>query len=123
MPRTPLGPISGNRVKKKELNPSARGFLAGAVASSATFASIKNTFGTPESTTRFTLSLASLRNNHTSRPRTGRLQATSDRDQRYIIRLVRINPRITYAELKSELGLKYKRSTIYRILKHYGLKN
>jgi hypothetical protein len=55
VPRRPLGPISGNRVKKKELTPYKRGQIVGAAIAGADNLTIVTTLKTPESTIRTTL--------------------------------------------------------------------
>ena len=63
------------------------------------------------------------RHNGESKPRSGRPQLLTDRDRRYIIKHARLNPRLTYSQLKSEAGLTCSRTTVYRALKEYGLTN
>jgi len=55
--------------------------------------------------------------------RTGRPTIVTERAQRHIICTARLNPKITYEELKKATSLSYSRSTLYRILKEYGLTN
>jgi len=40
-----------------------------------------------------------------------------------ILRIVRSNPKITYAVLKLEAGVKVYKSTLYRLLKEEGITN
>ena len=101
MPRTPLGPISGNRVQKKQLTLSERGYIIGAVKWGATPTQLRDTDGIPESTVRTTLVRAESRLNNETKPRSGRPPILTRRERRHIWRIVRANPRITYKELKA----------------------
>ena len=123
MPRTPLGPISGNRVQKKQLTPSQRGYIEGVVAWGATPSALQKKEGIPESTGRTTLQRAPTRNNNETKARSGRPELTDARDRRHIWRAVRENPRITYKELIKETGVHCGARTLYRLLKEWGLKN
>ena len=74
-------------------------------------------------TVQYTIKKHSHRHQDESNPRSGRPSKLSDRDRRYIIRLARVNPRITYEHLRSEAEVQCSRSTLYRVLKVYGLTN
>ena len=74
-PRRPLGPISGNKIKKKELTPYKRGQIVGAAIAGADPSTTATSFETPESTVRSTLRHDLYRLNgetvqRTSQPRT-----------------------------------------------------
>ncbi len=123
MPRAPLGSIDPNLLNRKELSPYQRGILVGRVSEGATTADIQKEFSLPESTIRTTITRASNRRNGASNPRSGRPKACSIREQRHIIRTARVNPRITYLDLIQTTGVNCSRTTVYRILKDYGLTN
>ena len=123
MIRTPLAPISGNRLKGPDLQPSERGFLLRLNAGGSTPSKIFYAYRVSESTTRSTITLASQRVNQVLQPRTGRPKLLSIRDYRYLIRIVRVDPRIKYRELLEKTGLLYLKSTVYRAMKEYGLTN
>ena len=122
MPRTPLASISGNKPRNIELNQCQRGMIIGAQALGHAPAEIAKTSNVPRTTVIYTLQKHSERNNEKSKSRSGP-GIFSDRDRRRIIRLTRINPRITYAQLRTEAGVQCSRSTLYRTLKDYGLTN
>ncbi len=123
MPCTPLGPISGNRPRGPELTPYKRGIVNGAVQYGATPKYIAAQERLPESTVRWTISRAPLRQNGVRKPRSGRPPIVTDRARRHIIRIARLNPRITYEDLKKESGHTYSKATAYRIFKEYGFTN
>ena len=123
MPRTPLGPISSNRPRGPELTPYKRGIINRAVQYGATPKVIAEQERIPESTIRWIISRASQRHNGVSKPRSGYPTIVTDRARRHIIHIARMNPRITYEDLKKESGHSYSKATAYRILKEYGLTN
>jgi len=123
MPRTPLKPISGNSSRRKELTPYERGLIVGRSSGGASTAEIRKEFLVPESTIRSTISMAPHLNHGVSKPRSGRPMACSVRKQRHIIRTARAKPDITYEELIEQTGANCSKSTVYRILKEYGLTN
>ena len=95
----------------------------GAVFSGLTPAEIEKQCNVEESTVRYTVKQASSRPNGVSKPRSGRPKSISIRDQRHIIRIARLEPKITYRDLQEKTGIDCHRKTIYRILKNYGLTN
>ena len=123
MPRTPLGPVSGNRRRGPELTPYKRGEIIGKYNAGVICQNIAHILETPKSTIDYTINQASTRPNGESKPRTGRPPKLSDRDKRHVIRVTRMDPRITYARLKLQYGLDCSTDTIYRVLKEYGLTN
>jgi len=123
MLRTPLATISGNRRRGKELTPYKRGDIIGRYTGGATRQVIAYATETPISTVDYTIDTANQRPNGHSKPRTGRPKKLSIRDERYIIRVARTDPRTTYARIKLQCGLDCSRATIYRLLKEYGLIN
>ena len=77
----------------------------------------------PRTTVYYTLQKHPERNNEKSKSRSGRPGIFSDRDRRRTIKFAQINPRITYAQLRTEAGVQCSRYTLYRTLKDYGLTN
>ncbi len=123
MLRTPLAQISGNHVRRTELTPYQRGVIIGAHSAGASPGRISKLSNLPDSTVRTTLKKAAEREDGQSRPRSGRPAMLSARDTRHLIRIARVNPRISYKELKIQAGLACSRTTIYRALKSYELIN
>ena len=123
MPRIPLASISENRRRGPELTPYKRGEIIGKYNAGVTRQNIDHILETPKSTIDYTIDQVSKRPHGESRPRIGRPPKLSDRDKRYLIRVTRMDPRITYARLKLQCGLDCSTDTIYRVLKEYGLTN
>ena len=123
MPRTPLTSVSGNKPRNTELNQCQRGMIIGAQALGHAPAEIAKTLNVPRTTVIYTLQKHPERNNENSKSRSGRPRIFSNCDRRRIIKLARINPRITYAQLRMEVEVQCSRSTLYRTLKDYGLTN
>ena len=121
--RQPLTPIAANRQSIKELTPYKRAQIEGARAVGASWGQISDSLKIPRSTAQSTISLAPLRSNALSQPRIGRPVIYNDRDERKILRLVRLRPKITYAQLRFETGLVFAKDTFRRILLKYGIKN
>ena len=123
MLRASLTPISGNRPRNTDLTPYQRGIIVGAQALGYTPTENGKTLNFTKSTVQSTIPKHSIRNDGVSKSRSGRPKVLSESDRRYIIKHTRINPRITYAQIKLEVGLGCSRTTIYRALKLYSLTN
>ena len=123
MPRKPLNSISSNIVHRKELNASERGIIIGRKIEGATMTKIRQSFNVPESTIRNIVNNASHQPNRESTPRSGRPKATKSRDERTPLRLVRIDPKLTYRDLIKKSGVQYSQLTVYRILRESGITN
>jgi transposase len=122
-PRVPLAPIDSNRRLKQELTPWQRSEIQTYRNIGLTNECISRlAFCTP-STVATTLNLNTLRTDGKSRPRSGRPPALSRRDRRLILRIIRRNPKLTYATLKVEAGVDVSKSTLYRMLKDEGITN
>ena len=69
--------------------------------------------------------LQNLNNTSTgvSKRRTRRPSIVDEHDKHHIIRIVRIQPRLTYEALKEVTGHNFSKSTAYHILREYGLTN
>ena len=122
-PRRPLGEISSNILRRRELSPNTRGEITRAAKfghSSPTIARMLNVY---KSIVRSTIKRALLRNRSKTRPRKGRPRDTTDRDERYLLRYIRLNPIAKNKEVIKALGAKYSVRTIKRILKRNGITN
>ena len=123
MPRRPLGPITPNIIRRKELTPYTRGFILRQLTAGVEQADVAKALNLSRATVRTTLLRADTRINGESVERSGRPKVTDDRDERIILRLARINPKQTYQELIQRSGVKCSKSTIYRILARAGIIN
>jgi transposase len=121
--RTPLGSISGNRIPGGELKPYQRGKIIGKAEEGASIAKIARDLKCHESTVTYTIQQERLRNEGASLVRASRKKSYSDRDERNILRYVRLNPKHTYKQVKVFLQLKCSKTTIKRILKEHGISN
>ena len=123
MPRRPLGPITPNIIRRKELTPYTRGFILGQLTAGVKQADVAKTLNLSRTTVKTTLLRANTRINGESIKRSDRLKVTDDRDERIIFRLARINLKQTYQKLIQRSGVKYNKSTIYRIFARAGIIN
>jgi hypothetical protein len=123
MIRTPLGPRSANVRRGPELTPYARGKIVGAAKSGRTPTQIARDENWALSTIQSTLELDPLRNEGQSRERTGRPRLYNDRDERHILRHVRLHPKCTYADLREACGLELCNTTLKTILSRHGISN
>ena len=123
MPRAPLTPTSGNRPRVPELTPYRSGVLMGQLSAGMTPYRIEKTFGTPMSTVKYTQKLDLIRYQGHSLLRPGRPHKLSERDRRKLIRIVRQNPKITYASLQNDRGFKCGLTILKEEIKAYGLTN
>jgi len=122
MPRRALAPISGNIPHRKELTPYDRGVVVGYGLAGVMAPQIAIVLNLPESTVRDTLRNAPQRPQGLSIARIRRPLEHSERDERALLRIIRINPRITYNKLAFKAGLPVSQSILYRILRKYHIK-
>ena len=120
-PRHPLGPITPNVVKKKDLSPHSRGKIIGAHIAGARPAVISRLFSTPDSTVRTTILKEDLRPHGLSMPKPGRPIEYSVQDERSVLRFIRLHPKTKYSAIKEQCGLEISHSTIKRILRKHGI--
>jgi hypothetical protein len=115
-PRTPLGPISSNIIRKKQLSPFSRGKVIGAHLVGARPAVIARLLSLSDSTVRRTISNAEYRPHGTPLPKPGRPIESSVQDERSILRFIRSNPKSKYSAIKEACALTISHSAIKRIL-------
>jgi transposase len=119
-PRRPLGEISGNIPKRRELTPYERGQIISAAKCGVKPGAISTELSLSRRTVRTTISSEPLRKNSASQPRSGRPRTYSEHDERLFLRVVRQFPKYTYAQLRAFTGLKLCNSTLQHILRrHY----
>ena len=118
-----MTPISSNRRRNHELSPQHRAQIYGAARYGVSVAEIANQENLPASTVKSVIKRVSLNGSTLSKPRNGRPKKYTDRSQRAIMRIIKSNPKITYAALLERLGSQFSKATIYRILKAHGVTN
>ena len=84
---------------------------------------IEKTLNFTKSIVLITLKKNSIRKNDVIKFRSDRSDMLSNRDRKYIIKHVRLNSRLIYAQLKLESEIFCFKSTFYRKLKLYELIN
>jgi hypothetical protein len=121
--RTPLGSISGNRLKGCEISPYMRGQVAGKASECRGLRGIATDLKLDYSTVRYTLKQDELRHEGESLPRAHRKKSYTDADERNLLRHVRLNPKDTYKQVIIACGLDCKTTTVKKILKQHGIAN
>ena len=121
--RLPLGVIPGNRLRNCELHPYTRGQITGPYILGFSPAAIVLGLNQPLGTVWSTIARDEARCLGETKARPGRLLEYTIRDERKIVRHVRLFPKYTYTQVISELGLTIKTTTIKKILRIYGITN
>jgi len=121
--RTPLRSISGNRPKGSEISPFMRGQVIGKASEGAKSAVIAKALKLDRSTVNYTLQQDELRDDGHSLPRKPRNKSYTDAEERRLLRYVRLNPKDTYAQVIKACSLRYKPTTVKKILKRHGICN
>ena len=115
--RTPLGLITLNRIRKKQLSLYTKGKIIGARLFSVKPADIVRIFEIPDQTVHDTINNAISRPYRTPLQKPGRPVLYTDRDERLILRFVRTHRKTKYTVIKYEYGLTISYSSIKRILR------
>src|ERR1700712_3214966 len=103
--RTPLSPISENRLLGQHLSPYMRGRIVGQAEGGATPSKIARDFDLEYSTVYRTIQHDLLRHEGKSLPKTPRKKSYTDADERALLRHVRLNPKDTYKQVKEGTGV------------------
>ena len=115
--RTPLGSITGNRGHRPETTPYERGLIAGAHIVGLTERVICEQFLVSRQRVRGSIVLEILNTNGASLPRPGRPILYDPRDQRHILRSLRMYPKWTFQQHRDAMGTNMSNTTIKRITK------
>ena len=121
--RTPLSLISRNIKRGRNLTLYKRGLIAGAQKGGESPAEIAMDTKTNVSTVRYTLKLDSQRIQGVDLTRASRGKSYTKADERHILRIVRAEPKLTYAQVILATGVTCKARTVKRILKSNGITN
>ena len=81
MPRRPLGPITPNIIRRKELTPYTRGFILGQLTAGVEQADVAKALNLSRATIRTTLLRANTRINGELIKRSGRPKVINDRNE------------------------------------------
>ena len=122
MPRHALAPISGNIPYRKELSLYKRGVVIGYTSGGATVPQIAIVLSLPKSTVWDTLINTPQQPQGFSIARIKHPLLYNNRDECTLLRIIQINPRITYGELALKAGIPVSQSTLYRILRKHHIK-
>lgn len=106
MIRTPLSTISAVQ----------KGLISGAHGAGLTPGQIRKLYNVPQASTHYLLEGLQHDPTGNAKPRSGRPKSMSVCSECLLLWITRLNPKITYAELKHEVGLQISWSTIYQLL-------
>ena len=123
MPRTSLASISVNHTSLHELSSYQRGLVVEAASVEASVAKISETTNVSWFIVKDIILHASIRNNGVSKSRFDRSKLLSTRDERHLIRIARLQSKISYRELIEKADVECHRKIVYRLLKEYDLIN
>ncbi len=123
MIRSPLGPISSNRVHKQKYTLYQKGLIHGAISDDLTPSKVQRLHGILESFVRGICNVVVWQHHDQSKPRLERPKKLSLRDERHVIRIVRLDSKIIYKNLLTKTGINVSTKTIYRILKEKSITN
>lgn len=121
--RRPLSNIPVNISSRRQLSSSAKDRIHGRALAGQSAREISSAERAPKSTIDHLLQRVEHRNTTANLPRSGRPRIYNDRDERRIIRQVRLSPKITYNDLRRETSLNFSRDVLRRILRDYGILN
>ena len=94
--RTPLGSISGNVQRGRELTPYERGVIIGSYNSGKLPREIELSTKHSRMAVRGTIALETSRTNRASLPQSSRLIVYNDQDQQIMLQHIRLYPKSTF---------------------------
>lgn len=114
--------ISGNRRGKENLLPETRAAICSSVAAGQSPTAVARAFKINRGTVYNTIKRFQQHNSFESRPRTGRPRSLSTREERYLVKIARRFPRISWRALVHLDGSRVSLSTIKRIMRRRRLR-
>jgi hypothetical protein len=121
--RTVLGSIDPNRTRGKDLSPYLRGKLIGAANAGQSHTSIQAEYGVSRKALRGTIAQDYTRPEGLSAKKPGCPSTYSIRDERMMLRNLRLSPKSTFDERRKDTGLEMSNSTIKRVAQKHGLQH
>jgi len=115
--------VDGNIQRRQPLTPFLRGYIEKGSVNNESPADIAIELNIPRSTVYRTLQFNYLRVNGETLPRSDRPTLISSIDERNILRLIRVDPRLRYLEIREALLSTYSDDTLLRLLKRHGITN
>jgi hypothetical protein len=100
-----------------------RGKIISMVDSGSSISSIQAQYSLSRKVVRGTITQNSLRQEGQSLPRSGCPRTYSERDQRHMLRNLRLFQKSTFDDRRKETGLEMSNSTIKRLAKKHGLQH
>jgi transposase len=119
--RRALTSISPNITSRKQLIIYKQGQIIGAYQAGLICTQIAKQFDTPRSTIRDTINYAPNRPIEAVENRSGRPKSTTERDERFLLRYIRLHPKATYKQLRRDTGFDYSDRVLRRIIKDYNI--
>jgi hypothetical protein len=123
MIRNSLGPISSNRVHKQEYISYQKELIHGTISGDLTPSKVQRLHKILESFVRGICNVVVWQHHDQSKPRLERFKKLSLRDERHVIRIVRLDLKITYKNLLTKTRVNVSTKIIYRILKEKNIIN
>jgi hypothetical protein len=121
--RSPLGPISGNRLLGAHLSLYTRGVIARKASTGTKPSEITAELELEYSTVYRIIQLDLTRHKGTSLPRMPRQKSYTEANERILLRHVQLHLKDIYTEIKIAYRLACSRSTVRKILKEYRITN
>ena len=124
--RSPLTPISANKTPRRELSTFTKGQISGLARSGLARAGlipteIHHQLNVPRTTIQRFLQREQTVPSGENRSRCDRPPVVTPRAVRSVLRYVRINPKTSWNQVKTALGLKICRQTFNKVLKNNGI--
>lgn len=121
--RTPLAKRNGNGHRGPELSEFQRGRIIGMYNTGKKNIEIHRFYSHPTSTIRDTIEKDSLCEDGHSAPRSSQPKSWTPAEERRILHYVCRFPKDIYAEVIKACSMGFKKTTVKKILKLYGIKN
>jgi hypothetical protein len=119
--RVPLLEITSNRRAGSELSPHIRSTIVGMKIGGQNGSQIARTLNLPQSTVYKTIDLALQRDANQSQSRSGAPAKYTIRDERRLLRFVRLNPKKTWRQVVEAIQLGVSKRTHQRMLNKYHI--